>query len=83
MGICTIGTKIIQTHTKKGGWYEFFYIKNTQKTILKTRLYELIRSAFSQPFVNTDKVCIFYEDYDLMHKVKLAIMSGELVPPRD
>ncbi len=62
---------------------QFFYIKNTQKTILKTRLYELIRSAFSQPFVNTDKVCIFYEDYDLMHKVKLAIMSGELVPPRD
>jgi hypothetical protein len=30
-----------------------------------------------------DEVCIFYEDYDLMHKVKLAIMRGELVPPRD
>ncbi len=42
---------------KKGGWYEFFYLKNTQKTILKTRLYELIRSAlfFSQPL---SLVCI-------------------------
>ncbi len=36
-------------HTKKGGWYNFFHIKNTQKTILKTRLYKLIPSAFSQP----------------------------------
>jgi hypothetical protein len=36
------------THTKR--WMvRFFYIENTQKTILKTRLYELIRSAFSQP----------------------------------
>ncbi len=40
--------KFSDTH-KKDGWYDFFYIKNTQKTILKTRLYELIRSAFSQP----------------------------------
>ncbi len=46
VGIWTIGTKVFQTHTKKGGWYDFFYIKNTQKTILKTRLYELIGWLF-------------------------------------
>ena len=32
----------------------FFYIENTQKTILKMRLYEPICSAFSQPLlINT------------------------------
>ncbi len=49
---------ISYTH-KKGGWYDFFNIENTQKTILKTRLYELICSAFSQPlFLTADFGCV-------------------------
>jgi hypothetical protein len=39
-----------------------FYIENTQKTILKTRLYELICSAFSQPrlLVCSSVDCMFW-----------------------
>ncbi len=53
--------KLVQNffrHTQKRGWYEFFYIENTQKTILKTRLYELICSAFSQPLYGKTKSSI-------------------------
>ena len=49
-------------HTQKKGMVRFFYIENTQKTILKTRLYELIRSAFSQPLYDTkpDQTCNYF-----------------------
>ncbi len=30
VGICTIGPKIFQTHTQKGGWYNFSYIKHPE-----------------------------------------------------
>jgi hypothetical protein len=45
-------------HTQKKGMVRFFYIENTQKTILKTRLYELIRSAFSQPHSEERFLCV-------------------------
>jgi hypothetical protein len=32
-GICKFTTKIFQTPTQKGAWYEFFYIEITKKTI--------------------------------------------------
>jgi hypothetical protein len=84
VGICTIGTNFFQTHTKKGGWCEFFYIKNTQKTILKTRLYELICSALSQPLLR--HLCAFcflhMNSYILLPKQKIAEMGLEAVGGR-
>jgi hypothetical protein len=56
-------------HTQKGGWYNFFYIKNTQKTILKMRLYELICSAFSQPLFGSYKKYVFF--YREIHQLCL------------